>query len=137
MRKRETNDAYGDSEREYGSGITDCVDDLVRGDVVHFYHLVEASGEKASDVGVKGEGCDRLLMVGQGTDAATAGIEIPDAQDGAGGGQCDGAGRKNGDLFDRGCARGSGTHEELTLAGTRIEEPGSCVIRAGEDKVGV
>lgn len=48
--------------------------DLVRRDIVYFYHLIEASGEEASDVGVKGEGCDGLLVIGQGTNAATASI---------------------------------------------------------------
>lgn len=102
--------------------------DLVRGDVVHFYHLIEASGEEASDVGVKGEGGDGLLVIGQGTNAATAGIQIPHAQDGAGSGQCDSAGRKHEDLLDGGGAGGGCAHEELALAGTGVEEPRGCVI---------
>lgn len=111
--------------------------DLVRGDVVHFYHLIEASGEEASDVGVKGEGGDGLLVIGQGTNAATAGIQIPHAQDGAGSGQCDSAGRKHEDLLDGGGAGGGCAHEELALAGTGVEEPRGCVIRAGEDEMGI
>lgn len=102
--------------------------DLVRGDVIHFYHLIEASGEETSDNGIKGEGRDGLLVVGEGTNAAAACIYIPDAQDGASGGQCDGAGWKHEDLFYGGGAGVSGAHEELTVTGTRVEEPHCRVI---------
>lgn len=113
------------------------MDDLVRRDVVHFYHLIETSGEKASDVRVKGEGCDSLLVVGQSTNTATAGIQVPDAQDGAGGGQCDGAGWKHEDLFDGRSGGGGSAHEELTLTGPHIKKPHGCVIGASEDEMGI
>jgi len=73
-RRRGGSVAYRDSEREYRGGITHGMYDLVRGNVIHFYHLIEASGKEASDAGVKGEGRDGLLVIGQSTNAATAGI---------------------------------------------------------------
>lgn len=111
--------------------------DLVRSNVIHFYHLIEAPGKEASDAGVKGEGRDGLLVIGESTDAATAGIQIPHAQDGPGGGQCDGARRKHENLLDRGRAGGGSAHEELALTGTGIEQPHGRVIRAGEDEMGI
>lgn len=76
-------------------------------------------------------------MIGEGANAATAGIQIPHAEDWAGGGECERAGREHEDLFDGGGARGCRAHEELALAGTRVKEPHGCVVRAGENKVGI